>query len=542
MSPGPCPRCGFEATLSAPQAPHERQEIKAFIGRLRHGLQETNSAIQRLRAALAAAEADRDTLAAKMDAYTALNPPIHDVPTEILVRIFSFAVERPFAVFDQTQPSMDAPWVLGRICSRWRTVAWGTPSLWSNFEMRWYDARSYWDKKPKCVERVKAVLARSEQTALSTRFEMIPRCLAPFVGHASRLHHLSILCQPQSLRHLKVFGELSGLQKLTIRYLDTGRESAPLEKGFDFFDTALQLVDVEFDIGNSLPVRLPWVHLTRLKVQAKVSGAGTIALWKRIYERCSNLAILEHCLSIKPKFHEDARNDEVYNTSVTLPPVQHLHVSSPYQLKLFSCPSLETLGIDMDMIRADCIIHKLKLRNVRDSPAIRNFLSSFGTVTELEIEESRCVSSLNRLLPELEYDKDRLCFPRLQALTIRTHEEWDLRGELALIRVIESRWNVPDVEPLHTVRLKYHWEHYASEAMVKTLGLPVDISQSWNPKLHKRLKEFEEEGLKVEIARMTLKTDCRENPGGLRTCATSSILPTVVGHLHLGLGCTKCES
>lgn len=34
--------------------------------------------------------------------------------------------------------------------------------------------------------------------------------------------------------------------------------------------------------------------------------------------------------------------------------------------------------------------------------------------------------------------------------------------------------------------------------MVKTLGLG-NVSKSWNPKPHKRLQEFVDEGLKVEI-------------------------------------------
>lgn len=329
-----------------------------------------------------------------MDAYTALNPPIHDVPTELLVRIFSFVVDRPFAVFNRA--ISDAPWVLGRVCSRWRTVAWGTPSLWSNFELRWYDIESYWYKKPKCVERVDAVLARSKETALSTRFEeMTPQSLAPFVGHASRLRDLSIFCQRQSLRHLQALGELSGLQRLRIlSYSDDDNDMASRGEDYDVFATALRLVDVEFDIGELRPVCLRWDQLTRLKVQVRVGDAGTISLWKKIYVACSNLAILHHGFSIRTTFHQHPSNDQVYDTSVTLPTVQHLYVSSPYQLKLFSCPLLQTLGMYMDMLHADflqrsqCSIHKLKLKNLHDSGRssdFQDFLSSFGTVTELEI-------------------------------------------------------------------------------------------------------------------------------------------------------------
>ncbi|KAF8992573.1 hypothetical protein BDZ89DRAFT_1086188 [Hymenopellis radicata] len=52
------------------------------------------------------------------DAHLALFPPIHQLPVE------------PYNVFAS---SRSGPWLLGKVCHRWRQVAWSCTSLWTSF-------------------------------------------------------------------------------------------------------------------------------------------------------------------------------------------------------------------------------------------------------------------------------------------------------------------------------------------------------------------------------------------------------------------------
>ncbi|KAF9004905.1 hypothetical protein BDZ89DRAFT_921101, partial [Hymenopellis radicata] len=62
----------------------------------------------------------------------ALFPPIHQLPVEVLLEIFHLTFEKPYNVFAS---SRSGPWLLGKVCRRWRQVAWSCPSLWTAFTL-----------------------------------------------------------------------------------------------------------------------------------------------------------------------------------------------------------------------------------------------------------------------------------------------------------------------------------------------------------------------------------------------------------------------
>lgn len=66
-----------------------------------------------------------DSLNHSLTEYQALASPIRTVPSEILSEIFVWANDTVVSVHS-------APWILSRICSRWRSVVLATPLLWSS--------------------------------------------------------------------------------------------------------------------------------------------------------------------------------------------------------------------------------------------------------------------------------------------------------------------------------------------------------------------------------------------------------------------------
>ncbi|KAF9019986.1 hypothetical protein BDZ89DRAFT_924846, partial [Hymenopellis radicata] len=83
--------------------------------------------IEKLETSLSTAKKERDETIAFRDSHVALFPPIHQLPTEVLVEIFHLTFEKPYNVFAS---SRRGPWLLGKVCHRWRQVTWSCPSLW----------------------------------------------------------------------------------------------------------------------------------------------------------------------------------------------------------------------------------------------------------------------------------------------------------------------------------------------------------------------------------------------------------------------------
>ncbi|KAJ7175104.1 hypothetical protein C8R43DRAFT_1057757 [Mycena crocata] len=70
-----------------------------------------------------------DTIQEILDPYLALVSPMRSIPAEILQEIFTHCLR------SKNHPIMhtsEAPLLLGRVCSTWRTISLSTPSLWSS--------------------------------------------------------------------------------------------------------------------------------------------------------------------------------------------------------------------------------------------------------------------------------------------------------------------------------------------------------------------------------------------------------------------------
>ncbi|KAF9036954.1 hypothetical protein BDZ89DRAFT_451469 [Hymenopellis radicata] len=146
-----------------------------------------------------------------IDAFSSASISIHDLPPEILSRIFFFTLpfNCEFEVFDKR--SIDSPWVLGMVCSRWRAIAWQTPDLWSSFKLGWHLVNN----RSRGLDHLKDVLARSRQAPLSTSISSsdLQLGLEPFMPLASRLCNLRIVCTLHELLLFRFWG-FAGFEKI----------------------------------------------------------------------------------------------------------------------------------------------------------------------------------------------------------------------------------------------------------------------------------------------------------------------------------------
>ncbi|KAJ7292591.1 hypothetical protein C8J57DRAFT_1018428, partial [Mycena rebaudengoi] len=83
--------------------------------------------IEELESQLAYIDAARTELLASLEEHKGILSPIRMLPNEILGEIFFILAKaaRRSSVANQ------APWLVTKICSRWRSVALSTPALWT---------------------------------------------------------------------------------------------------------------------------------------------------------------------------------------------------------------------------------------------------------------------------------------------------------------------------------------------------------------------------------------------------------------------------
>ncbi|KAJ7703888.1 hypothetical protein B0H17DRAFT_38643 [Mycena rosella] len=141
---------------SAPNIPDlaERMRIRALLrsnsqppAQIHSKISELLAELARFDVQIAKLQAELDQLAARRAPFQAhyddcygLIAPIRRLPSEILVEIFRLCWLEPVADVDESALAMkrlaNAPLLaLSQVCSRWHTIALGTPALWSVIEI-----------------------------------------------------------------------------------------------------------------------------------------------------------------------------------------------------------------------------------------------------------------------------------------------------------------------------------------------------------------------------------------------------------------------
>ncbi|CAA7264328.1 unnamed protein product [Cyclocybe aegerita] len=110
----------------------ERDLIQEHLTKPRQELAALDTTITKLQHALQALFKKRVELNEIIQAHRMLLSPFRQLPTEIVREIFLFCLPPTHNALMSTQ---QAPLVLGRVCSRWRSIAYATPRLWSSIHI-----------------------------------------------------------------------------------------------------------------------------------------------------------------------------------------------------------------------------------------------------------------------------------------------------------------------------------------------------------------------------------------------------------------------
>ncbi|KAJ6594554.1 hypothetical protein B0H19DRAFT_65026 [Mycena capillaripes] len=159
---------------------------------------------------------ERDALSTYVEAHRALTSPLRRLPLDIIEEIFvaCLPTHRNCAM-----TALEAPVILGRICSSWRSISLSTPRLWSRLHIveptrpaygGWAPGPGLYEAKvAQRLEVANAWLGRSGKCPLSISLEgpldwgMAPSSSPAFsnliVPFASRWQHIRLTIPPLSL-------------------------------------------------------------------------------------------------------------------------------------------------------------------------------------------------------------------------------------------------------------------------------------------------------------------------------------------------------
>ncbi|KAJ7622661.1 hypothetical protein DFH06DRAFT_1105207 [Mycena polygramma] len=259
-NPEPCWNCGFQKSQSGDDAQHpafphhllttndppsDTEKIK--VQDILHGL---HTRISNLDASIAAAEDTllhlrnkRKSTVEDVHRGTAILSIIRRLPEDVLTEVFSHTLPD----VSRRRPMERSPWVLDRICSRWRTISIFLPTLWSHIDanLPLPILMAHLQRSKGCGLHICLIYSDTE-------------ALRQLVDHCTRWESVDIRMGVDMLPILEaVHGNLPMLRQL--KYTD--------DTGVGFcqaFETAPRLSSVIIH-GKASLLRLPWEQLTKLR-------------------------------------------------------------------------------------------------------------------------------------------------------------------------------------------------------------------------------------------------------------------------------------
>ncbi|KAJ7149623.1 hypothetical protein C8R46DRAFT_1125632 [Mycena filopes] len=271
----------------------------------RRRIAEVDAEILALKDALSKVKLERKALKKHLASYIY---PVLTLPNEVVSEVFLQTLDK--------SPSLGgrgSPIYLGHICQRWRDIALSTPSLWStmNLAMRHFRAPQNY------LRLLDAWLTRSKDCPLSITFIdalngrvwIMPRIMEAILAQQARWETIEFDTAWDALHNIQT--ALPLLRRLDIRLM-APQEPTPGSTGMAGSAKTISgpnLASVTLYGAKAHMVRLPWIQLTSITIQASL---GPLV---HILQSASNLCEL----TLRPD-----RDGDNWNHLPSIPPLMHL--------------------------------------------------------------------------------------------------------------------------------------------------------------------------------------------------------------------------
>ncbi|KAJ6586341.1 hypothetical protein DFH09DRAFT_977923, partial [Mycena vulgaris] len=237
----------------------------------------------------------------------ALISPTRHLPLDILQEIFLACLPTHR---NCVMSATEAPVLLGRICSSWRTISLSTPRLWSSLHIAVPPLQGnlglalYDEKLLQRLEATKIWLSRSGECALSISLQgpyypfgsstptqiLLIRALIPL---ASRWAHIEFAAPHSVLTTLSHLTEadVPALKSLALNEISEGQgtdhiqaDSFPLLRG-----ASISSISISGTIFNPLELPLRWNSLVDISVKIGWVGGALITITLQLLSQCPAL-------------------------------------------------------------------------------------------------------------------------------------------------------------------------------------------------------------------------------------------------------------
>ncbi|KAJ7187919.1 hypothetical protein C8R46DRAFT_1340842 [Mycena filopes] len=466
-------------------------QIRAFLEAPLSRLKQLDDQISELQKAIDELAEERERVRSFVDPHKDLISPFRRLPLDVIQEIFVACLPTHR---NCVMTAVEAPVLLGRICSAWRSISLGTPQLWARLHIveplrsgrgPWIPLRAAWKEKfAQRLETTKTWLGRSGQCALSISFHGSHDPLLPDVADspanftcpfmdilrsvAPRWESVALWTSPLDLEMLSRITEhdVPLLQRFEISLIGEfviGQPNFALLGASHL--THLALSGGATDNIRGLPVR--WENLTHLSAtgfnEISLSSSGVLDL----LAKCSQL---QECrFYINQADNSLSQTDGYAHNSIQLPFLHSFHIS---------CFGLAVGGIG-DVFRRLSLpkLRNLELRSFLESDfdpgnfpiaeVLIAFLAVSSCFERLTIDTQRFTSpSLAKLfcgLPQTTtslhiadriqvWDSEHLPRP---ARTL--HQEFLAPSDAVLLQFIKARMAVP-ASTLKKVKVKFDRE------------------------------------------------------------------------------------
>ncbi|KAJ7620964.1 hypothetical protein FB45DRAFT_132070 [Roridomyces roridus] len=466
MNTGRCSQCGsFGATTTsedfsvAPQSPRHRSLltsnevplesdanfVKSVVSTIDIRLAKLDDQIQRLRDLLAPLEAERDSVAQYRAQNMGIISPLRRMPTEVLGQIFVWTLPTP-NIAAQTYSLDDSPWLLTRVCSRWRAISIALPSLWSLIAISYHLPLI-----PYPPEMVKAHLSRASKKLFIFFFgsqgEETESQVEIFRLLCEQSPRWENVCLGMSSHMVPLLPDLRGrVGALSALQLTWTREAFINVDSVDCFETA-PLRSVSISNGLRLvPTPFSTDYLTRYDLNET---------WSTHVDILKTAAhLVEARISIR------SYPTDLDDSVIPLPHLQRLFITHPELLGHFDVPALQEIALELMefenpdvfdpltalILRCACAPRRLCIKGW-PTTMIFDVLHQHTSFTTLafELDDSRvferCNEFISRLIiPDPVMDAAAMVAPRISEFLIACMEGVSIDHDLYL-RMLESRWN-----------------------------------------------------------------------------------------------------
>ncbi|KAJ7467481.1 hypothetical protein FB451DRAFT_1560684 [Mycena latifolia] len=290
----------FTSRLGTNYCPKEEEivEIQTLLVQPMLRLKDLDDEIADLQKALDKLAGERAKLSAYVDAHRALISPARRLPLDVVQEIFVACLP---AHRNCVMSAVEAPVLLGRICSSWRSLSLSIPRLWSRLhvvEPKSYPELADVPSKEKLAQRLEATkmwLGRSGQCPLSlsvqcafdsTGTESDTQILQVLFPFASRWEHITLTVDPSILAHLTE-ADVPMLKSVELKPTGDAVEWGSLK-----FLRGLAIYSVKTLAMNFTPSKVPlrWERLTDLTIRMMVwDDFMTSEAALQIFSQCPQL-------------------------------------------------------------------------------------------------------------------------------------------------------------------------------------------------------------------------------------------------------------